>query len=57
MKRRELVKKLEKAGYKLVRIGNHFIYEKAGCRSVQVPNHRELNERTAKQILKDAGLL
>ena len=57
MKRRDLVKKLEEAGYHLDRDGDHSIYEKKGCRPVQVPKHRELNERTAKQILKDAGLI
>ena len=57
MKRRDLIKKLEEAGYSLDREGEHSIYEKPGARPVQVPKHRELNERTAKQILKDAGLL
>ncbi|MDR1957326.1 MAG: hypothetical protein LBQ30_10820 [Treponema sp.] len=32
------------------------MYEKAGCHSVQIPNHREINEYTAKAILKIAGL-
>ena len=56
MKRRDLIKKLETAGYKLNRTGDHAIYEKKGGRPVQVPNHRELNEITAKEILKAAGL-
>ncbi|MCL1999581.1 MAG: type II toxin-antitoxin system HicA family toxin [Turicibacter sp.] len=56
MKRKDLVKKLEKHGYKLDRIGDHSIYEKPGNRPVQVPNHREINEYTAKQILKNAGI-
>jgi len=56
MKRRDLIKQLESAGYKLDRNGNHAIYEKEGCRPVQVPNHREINENTAKSILKVAGL-
>lgn len=57
MKRRDLIKKLEAAGYKLDRDGDHSIYEKEGSRPVQVPKHRELNENTAKAILKAAGLL
>ena len=57
MKRRDLIKRLEAAGYKLDRNGDHSIYEKPGCRPVQVPKHRELNEFTAQKILKDAGLL
>ena len=56
MKRRDLIKKLEAAGYKLDRKGDHLIYEKPGSRSVQVPNHREINEYTAKAILKVAGI-
>lgn len=57
MKRRELIKKLEAAGYTEVRNdGGHAIYEKKGARPVQVPNHREINENTAKAILKAAEL-
>lgn len=57
MKRRDLVKRLEDAGYQMVRDdGDHSIFAKPGSRSVQVPRHRELNENTAKQILKAAGL-
>ena len=56
MKRRDLVKKLEAAGYKLNRTGDHAIYEKEGGRPVQVPNHTEINENTARAILKAAGL-
>jgi mRNA interferase HicA len=56
VKQRDLVKKLKAAGYELVRSGSHAIYEKPGSRSVQVPNHRELNENTANEILKVAGI-
>lgn len=57
MKRRDLVRKLEAAGYKVDRDdGNHTVYEKDGSRPVQVPRHREINENTAKAILKAAGL-
>lgn len=56
MKRRDLIKKLEAAGYKADRDGDHTIYEKEGSRPVQVPRHREINENTARAILKVAGL-
>jgi len=57
MKRRDLVKILISAGYTEVRNdGGHAIYNKEGSRSVQVPNHREVNENTARAILKAAGL-
>lgn len=61
MKRRDLIKKLESAGWYLVRHGSeHDIYKHnnpVGDRNlVQVPRHREINEITAKQILRDAGL-
>lgn len=57
MKRRDLIKKLEAAGYTVDRDdGDHTIYEKEGSRPLQVPRHREINEITAKAILKAAGL-
>ncbi len=57
MKRRDLVKQLESAGYRADRDdGGHTVYEKVGGRPVQVPRHREINENTAKSILKAAGL-
>ena len=57
MKRRDLIKQLEAAGYRADRDdGGHTIYEKDGSRPLQVPRHRELNENTAKSILKVAGL-
>ena len=57
MKRKDLIKKLEAAGYRLDRTGDHAIYEKTGSRPVQVPNHREINEYTAKAILRAAGVI
>ena len=56
MKRRDLIKRLEAAGYKLDITGDHAIYEKEDSRPVQVPNHREINDNTAKAILAAAGL-
>ncbi len=47
MKRRDLVKQLESAGYRVDRDdGGHTVYEKDGSRPVQVPRHREINENT-----------
>lgn len=56
MKRRDLIKLLEAAGFRKIRSGDHSIYKAPDKRSVQVPMHREINEKTANQILKDAGL-
>lgn len=58
MKRRDLIRQLEAAGYKKERDnGGHTIYAKEGCRPIPVSRHRELNENTAKSILRTAGLL
>ena len=57
MKRRDILKKLHSAGYSVIRDdGSHTNLWKPGSRVIQVPRHREINEITAKQILKDAGL-
>jgi mRNA interferase HicA len=56
VKRKDLIRTLEVAGYRLDRTGDHAIYEKPGNRPVQVPNHREINEFTAKAILKAADI-
>lgn len=56
MKHRDLVRLLEAAGYRAVRDGDHTTFKKPGSRPVQVPRHREVNERTAQAILKAAGL-
>jgi predicted RNA binding protein YcfA (HicA-like mRNA interferase family) len=57
MKRKDLIKKLRNAGYQENRnSGGHAIYEKANGRPVQVPNHTEINENTARAILRAAGL-
>ncbi|MCL2111460.1 MAG: type II toxin-antitoxin system HicA family toxin [Clostridiales bacterium] len=54
MKRRDLVREIERLGYTLDRSSDHGIFEKDGCRPLQIPNHREINEQTAKEILKIA---
>jgi len=57
VKRRDVLKKLQDAGFSIIRDdGSHTNLWKPGNRVIQVPRHREINEITANQILKDAGL-
>lgn len=57
MKRRDLIKRLEAAGYRKERDeGSHTVYAKPGGRPIPIPRHTEINEYTAKSILKAAGL-
>lgn len=57
MKRWDLIKKLEDAGFQKLRDdGDHTVYFKNGHLLASVPRHREINENTAKAILKAAGL-
>lgn len=52
MKRRDLIKRLEKAGYVFERHGaNHDIYV-CGNKKEEIPRHTEINEKLAKAILK-----
>lgn len=56
MKRTDLVRRLEKEGWWLLRHGaNHDIYTN-GVRKITIPRHREINERLAQAILKQAGI-
>lgn len=56
MKRKDLIKKLESAGFRLVRHGaNHDIYERDGVLE-PVERHKEIPERLAKKILKRNGI-
>ena len=56
MKKRDLIKKLEKAGFKFERHGgNHDVY-KRGTDTEQIPRHSEVDERLAKAILRRWGL-
>lgn len=59
MKPRELVRKLEKAGFVFVRqSGSHAIYKKPGMKIIVVPIHsRDIPKGTLHGILKDAELL
>ena len=52
MKRRELIKKLQKAGFALERNGaNHDIYSRGKDKEV-IPRHSEINEKLARAILR-----
>lgn len=56
MKNKDLVKKLENAGFVFERHGgNHDIYVR-GNDCEQVPRHKEINERLARAILRKWGL-
>lgn len=56
MKRRDLIKKLEDAGFIFKEHGAKHDTYKRGTDTEQVPRHREINEITAKHILKKWGL-
>ncbi|MEM9672928.1 MAG: type II toxin-antitoxin system HicA family toxin [Bacteroidota bacterium] len=55
MKRKDLIKRIEKAGCILVRHGaKHDIYRNTITGATQpVPRHREINEFLAKKIIRD----
>lgn len=56
MKTKDLIKLLEKNGWKLKRHGgNHDVYEKDGKRE-SIVRHRETKEDLAKAIIKRNGL-
>ena len=56
MKRKDLIKKLEKNGWRKLREGaNHDIYTN-GKASEPIPRHTEVNELLAKSIIKRQGL-
>lgn len=56
MKWKDLIRKLEQAGFKLVRNGaNHDIY-KRGNDEETVPRHKEIDEMLARKILRKWGL-
>lgn len=52
MKRKDLIKRLEKAGFTFERHGgNHDVYSRGKDREI-IPRHSEINENLAKAILK-----
>lgn len=56
MKRKDLIKKLEEAGFEFKRSGGrHDIYAR-GKDIEEVPRHKEINEITAKKIMKKWGI-
>lgn len=56
MKQKELCKKLEQAGFELVRHGGcHDIYKRGNDEEI-IPRHREIDERLARAILRKWGL-
>ncbi len=56
MKQRDLIKKLEDAGFVFERHGsNHDVYVR-GAEKEEVPRHKEIDERLAKAIIKRRGL-
>jgi mRNA interferase HicA len=56
VRRRDLIAELEALGWFLLREGgNHSIYAHADREHhIAVPRHREINEHTARGILRDA---
>ena len=64
MKRRDLIRKLQDAGYRWAREGDHTTMYKPGVPKdqpplrglIQIPHHTEINEITAAAILKQAGI-
>jgi mRNA interferase HicA len=54
VKRRELEKKLQRFGWKFDRHGRKHDIWTNGEYEIAVPRHNEINEYTAKAILKDA---
>ena len=56
MKQKDLIKKLEDAGFEFCKHGgNHDIYKRGNDKEV-IPRHLEVNERLAKAILRKWGL-
>lgn len=55
VKRRDLVRELLAAGFVSKGGANHEVFTKSGHRT-EVPRHREIGERLADAIRKQAGL-
>jgi predicted RNA binding protein YcfA (HicA-like mRNA interferase family) len=58
VKHKDLIRKLKKAGWEVLHGAKHDIAKhpnKQGIR-IPIPRHTEINEYTANQILKEAGL-
>lgn len=59
MKRRDLIKKLEEAGWSITDGAKHDMAKNPSYPGVKipVPRHKEIDDYTAKGILKEAGLI
>jgi predicted RNA binding protein YcfA (HicA-like mRNA interferase family) len=56
MKRTDLIRQILALGAKQVREGgNHTLYVSRTGAPIQVPRHKEIKERLAQKILRDAG--
>ena len=58
MKRRDLIRQLEKEGWELTSGAKHDMMKNPSKPSIKIPipRHTEIDEYTAKGILKEAGL-
>ena len=56
MKRRDLVKKLERAGFRFSHHGSRHDIYKRGHDKEEIPRHREIDEELAKFIIRKWGL-
>jgi mRNA interferase HicA len=56
VKRRELIRRLQAAGFVLIRSrGPHDVFGRGSLR-LAVPRHTDIKEKLARKILKDAGI-
>lgn len=56
MKRKDLLKKIRAAGFTIKEGGEHSKVYRDSAMLTEVPRHTEINELTAKAILKKLGL-
>ena len=56
MKKRDLIKLLEKNGFQFERHGGEHEVYRRGNETEMIPRHKEINERLAKGIIKKWGL-
>lgn len=59
MKRRDLIRHIEKQGYEFLREGtNHTVYvNQKEMKVTTVPCHREIDQKLSYKICKDLGIL
>ncbi len=56
MKRRDFERLIKVAGFNFKEHGGNHDTWKRGIETIQVPRHKELNEKLAKRILRDHGI-